>query len=40
LPWSAMAIAVAGTVLLANAIAWWPARRVAQKPVAEALTAE
>ena len=32
-PWVAMSIAVIGTFLLANAIAWWPARRAAQGPV-------
>ena len=39
-PWTAMAVAVAGTLVLANAIAWWPARQVGKKPVAQALMTE
>jgi ABC-type antimicrobial peptide transport system permease subunit len=39
-PWIAMAIALFGTVALANAIAWLPARRAAQRPIVEALRTE
>jgi hypothetical protein len=39
-PWVAIAVAVAGTLVLVNAIAWLPARRAAQKPVAQALMTE
>jgi hypothetical protein len=39
-PWVPLTIALAGTLLLANAIAWWPARRVAVGPVAPALKSE
>jgi FtsX-like permease family len=40
LPWIAMGVAVAGTLVLVNAIAWWPARQVGRKPVAQALMTE
>jgi hypothetical protein len=39
-PWGAMAIALVGTVLLANVIAWLPARRAGRKPVVETLRTE
>ena len=39
-PWIAMTIALFGTVALANAIAWLPARRAAQRPIVEALRTE
>ncbi len=39
-PWIPMAVALGGTVVLANAIAWWPARRVAKRPVAQTLATE
>ena len=39
-PWITMAIALIGTVVLANAIAWLPARRAGRRPVVETLRAE
>jgi ABC-type antimicrobial peptide transport system permease subunit len=39
-PWITMAIALTGTVLLANVIAWLPARRAGQSPVVQALRTE
>jgi predicted lysophospholipase L1 biosynthesis ABC-type transport system permease subunit len=39
-PWIAIGIALVGTVLLANAIAWLPARRAGQRPVVETLRTE
>ncbi len=36
-PWIPMVIALVGTFLLTNAIAWWPARRAAKGPVAQTL---
>jgi ABC-type lipoprotein release transport system permease subunit len=39
-PWAAIAVALIGTVLLANVIAWLPARRAGQRPVAQTLRTE
>jgi predicted lysophospholipase L1 biosynthesis ABC-type transport system permease subunit len=39
-PWMALVIALVGTVVLANAIAWLPARRAGRRPVVETLRAE
>jgi predicted lysophospholipase L1 biosynthesis ABC-type transport system permease subunit len=39
-PWVTMAIALIGTVALANVIAWLPARRAGQRPVVETLRTE
>lgn len=39
-PWFAMLITLIGTVLLANVIAWLPARRAGQSPVVDTLRTE
>jgi predicted lysophospholipase L1 biosynthesis ABC-type transport system permease subunit len=39
-PWITITIALIGTVALANAIAWLPARRAGQRPVVEMLRTE
>jgi ABC-type lipoprotein release transport system permease subunit len=39
-PWITMVIALIGTVVLANAIAWLPARRAGRRPVVETLRTE
>jgi putative ABC transport system permease protein len=39
-PWIPMAVALAGTLVLVNAIAWWPAHRAARGGVAATLTTD
>jgi putative ABC transport system permease protein len=39
-PWIPVLVALVGTLLLANAIAWWPARRAARGRVAATLTTD
>ncbi len=39
-PWVVIVSALVGTLVLANAIAWWPAHRAARRPVVDALRAE
>ena len=39
-PWLALAITVPATVLLANALAWWPGRRAARLHPARILRSE